>query len=577
MITPKKITQAVAGSWIENRYATMCAFSHGNRYLELTHQDHLELYEGEGQHLKRLPLPADAEPWWSRKDPHILYHRRDAELRELDVRTDKVVTLRRFSATSISGYGESDISDDGDHLVLADPKGQIWVYNLRTDQIIAGALWKEPFNALYLTPDNDVLVCAYTGVYLMSDGRKVAPSLAHNDVTRDVDGEPILIRFNGDDLPEGGCPNGIEKVNIRTGKRTCIWPLGWVSQALGGGPASYAGHISCGDNLPWCAVSLYSPYNAVPSRIYKAWLDGSRQELICDTGSLMIQEPDPTRPGHTRMAYNPTPRASVSRDGSRLVFNSNSGILDRGPNYTDVFMVKLEESAPVVEPPKPKPEPIVVQPSPDPNAELVKLRADLQTLREQQKADYDRAEEAEQKVTALEKAAATLKETLVRVEQQAEEQVATLTKSLTDLMKEVAEKPTPAPLTNGGLAEALKTISGLRAELLAEEHEAGLQHVRADEAAFKLAEALKQVELLVTALAAVHPIDPTVWRRINFLSPVNQAWRRWGHMVLPNGLLQMNDVDGQNWSPVSDETGDKYLLVRVDGGYEMYEATSNQK
>lgn len=550
--TPKKITQAE--KWVQLEYATTCPFSARNKWLLLQDgRGYYAAYSGDGDFVHQTTIGHNQEPRWDSDDPDPFYYLTGNTIQSYNAVSFRSTMIQIFSEyvlfaagerNGVQGLGEGDIENDVWALAGMRPDGKrdVFLYNVKQrrkskvltlDQDKAFAL-----DNIYATPSGNCQIGWYAsgkdrfqGVELY-DGdmqfiRQLAPVMSHNDVAR-YQGQDILIWGSSAD-PEIN-KNALFAIDNMSGMRRQLYEMPWA----------YAYHVSA-CSRDFAILSTYAPDNSLPSQVLKLKLDGSGVELICETGSVMPTD-----------LYSATPRASVSRDGSRVVFNSNSGITHRGVNYTDVFLVKLEESAPVVEPPKAKPEPIAAQPSPDLHAELESQRTDLKNLR----------------------AFLATREEHIGI---LEGQVATLTKSLTDLMKEVAEKPTPAPLTNGALAEALKTITTLRAELLAEEHEAGLQHVRADEAAFKLAEALKQVELLVTALAAVHPIDPTVWQKINFLSPVNQAWRRWGHMVLPNGLLQMNDVDGQNWSPVSDEVGDKYLLVRVDGGYEMYEATSNQK
>lgn len=142
-------------------------------------------------------------------------------------------------------------------------------------------------------------------------------------------------------LPE--CPNAVVMIDIETGKQTGLKSFPWA----------YALHIS-GCAQSWCLVSTYAPDNSLPSQVWRLWADG-RSELLCDTGSIMIR----TAGG---LAYNPQPRASVSRDGSRCVFSSNGGDTSRGPDYCDVYLGMLETPKPE---PVPEPIPLPIEAEPD--------------------------------------------------------------------------------------------------------------------------------------------------------------------------------------------------------------------
>lgn len=382
MVSVNRISTAAQGSWIQHEYATMDAYcTDGSRFL-LAHQHHYELYGssgvyGHGAHISKLIseeipglylLSADCEPRWI--DTEYLVFRKENRVHRMNVNGARHVTLlRKFDQfSSVDGRGESDISEDRNHLVLCGDKQTIFTYDIKADKISKSVLWQQSINALYITPNNNVLVCENRWpdgipgrvVLLERDTlreiRTVA-TLSHNDVCRDEYGYEILIRFNAGDpadilLP--GCPNGIEIVWLDTGKRECLWAVGYKPQDQGGGPASQAGHVSCPDQARFCVVTLYSPTNSDPSRIYKLPFDGSAPTTLCDTGSVMMKNLPPA----TGMADNPCPVASVMRDGSRFLFRSNMGDTSRGPNYCDVYTGLLEAKA--IEVPVPTPSPVAV-------------------------------------------------------------------------------------------------------------------------------------------------------------------------------------------------------------------------
>jgi hypothetical protein len=357
MLTPKQITHAPPGSWIGHEYASICPFNSDNTRLLLIHIDHFELYDGDGVWLATTPLSPTSEPRWSTKNPHLLYYRTGNAVMSFDVREGTSTYRRKFPKfTRIYGKGESDINEN-EQLVLAGDDQTILAYDLKNEYVSRDIVWPRPFGQLYITPDNNVLVGDATGMYILDpwnggEPRKVAQTEAHQDVCRDNEGQEVLIRINAAD-PSGAsittCPNGVEKTRLIDGDPECLWSIGWKPHAEGGGAASQAVHISCPDQKGWCLVSTYSPQNADPSRVYKVPFDGSGAEQLCETGSVMIRNPNE---GTT--SYNPQPKASVSRDGSRFVFSSNNGDTSRGPDYCDVFLGTLQEA------PKPVPQPVLL-------------------------------------------------------------------------------------------------------------------------------------------------------------------------------------------------------------------------
>lgn len=504
--TAKRITHAAAGSWVENAYSTINPFSKDNAYLLLIHQHHFELYSGDGKWLKRLTLSADSEPCWSRTDEHILYYRWNNEVREFDVRTEVWVTLRKFPAP-ISGRGESDLSNDGDHLVLADDANRIWIYNLRTDQLRGGEVWTDAFNALYILPSNDVLVCAYTGVYLLSDGRKIASTLAHNAVAR-YQGRDIFIWGSSADAQINA--NALWAIDVQTLDRRMLLNMEW--------PVAY--HVSACDQ-DWCIVGTYAPDNSLPSQLLKVRLDGSGSEVLCNTDSVMMKNPD------GGMAYNPTPRASVSRDGSRVVFNSNGGVLDRGPNYCDVYMLTLDA---VIDRP-PKPEPIVITPTPD--LELEALRRDNAILRQRLAAHQS----LEQNLAAAQEAA----------------RVATA--QVTGLRRDVDGQMMEIENLRQQLSQSRSAIEVSAAYLR------DMENKNAD---------------LKRRMDDPHP-DPDIWPAIDFLQRGHLPGQRWGFELQETGKLKMFDVIGDERIPIEIPQGNQYLFVQTAAGLEQRERRTNQK
>jgi hypothetical protein len=156
------------------------------------------------------------------------------------------------------------------------------------------------------------------------------------DVGRDTDGQGVLLWTNAAD-PQAppDCPNGVVKIRLEDGGRTCVLTLDW----------SLGVHVSvpaAGDSF---FVSTYAPGGPTPLAGWRPYTDELLQVRL--DGSLV------RRVAHHRSrplnSYYYMPRASVSRDGSRLVYSSNYGlpvILGYPLHYSDVYLVDLGSLAP---------------------------------------------------------------------------------------------------------------------------------------------------------------------------------------------------------------------------------------
>jgi len=102
-------------------------------------------------------------PRWSRSDPNVLYFVTGNQLKQYNVATNAISVVHTFAEYSgITGKGKSDISFDGDHFVLVGDNEYVFVYEISTDSEgpafdTAGT----PFNAVFITPDNNVMITWY--------------------------------------------------------------------------------------------------------------------------------------------------------------------------------------------------------------------------------------------------------------------------------------------------------------------------------------------------------------------------------------------------------------------------------
>jgi hypothetical protein len=262
------------------------------------------------------------------------------QLKSYNVATDIVKIVHTFAEyTSIDAKGESEISYDGDHLVLAGDGHQIFVYRISADT--KGPVFetngKNPigWDSVYISPDNNVLVAwnsngtgRFEGEELydknMNFLRKVANNNGHKHMTRDVDGSEILVQTNSaEPTPIPNCQNGFVKIKLSTAQQTCLHQLDW----------SMSVHISAPDHGGWILAetnnntAASSPWFAYTNELLQIKLDGTQVR----------------RMGHHRSnstVYAGQPRVSVSRDGRRFAFNSNMMGLT-----TDVYLATASEGS----------------------------------------------------------------------------------------------------------------------------------------------------------------------------------------------------------------------------------------
>src|SRR5439155_2330922 len=195
---------------------------------------------------------------------------------------------------------------------------------------------------LYITPNNNVTITwfqggagRYNGIeffdHNMNFQRQVARAGGHMDVTSDTNGDEILLWTNSGD-PAPICPNAIVKIRLSDARQTCLISVDW----------SLAVHVSATDTGGWFFMETYAPGDPAPdsagwkpytNEILQVKLDGTEVRRLTHHRSRPFD------------SYNYTPRASASRDGSRLIFSSNFGLYGPSTVYTDVYLMALSSSS----------------------------------------------------------------------------------------------------------------------------------------------------------------------------------------------------------------------------------------
>ena len=348
----KRITNALSTNnadtggklaWIVNEYSTASPFNNDNSRLILVHQSYFGLYDGNGNFLGNLPLEinSSSEPRWSRKDNSTLYYHRGNQLKSYDVSIGSMTVVHTFSEySSIAGNGEMDISQDGDHFVFVGDSRHVFVYTISTDRKMAAFdTGGNGFDSVYITPNNNVTITwrqagmntRYTGIEMFNSNmnflRQVAHAGGHMHMSRDLNGEEVLIWTNSDD-PRPACgQNAIVKIRLADGAQTCLLSLDW----------SLAVHISAADDT-WAFVETYNPSDVIPpsgwypytNELLQIKLDGSEVRRLAHHQSRPLN------------SYNYQPKLTASRDGTRLVYASNfslQSLLGYSNEYSDVYMI----------------------------------------------------------------------------------------------------------------------------------------------------------------------------------------------------------------------------------------------
>lgn len=304
-----------------------------------------------------LALGRSPEPRWSATDANRFYYHQDNQLLWYDLSTKQKTVVRTFTQYDFIAFGSAgaEISDDGDRLLILGSKGSqafLGVYRISTD-VLGTMLETTGLGSLVfteLTPNNNVIVRwaaqgegRYKGFELfdqnMNFQRQLFPYGAQAEPARDTNGdEVLLLTADNDPAAAAGCENnGIQKLRLSDGQKTCLVPLFYSvdvsisANNAGGQPwiavttTDQSGTANPNDSLPGDWQSLWK---ARSNEILLVKLDGSERRRLAHHRSRIISD------------YWWQPRTSLSRDGRYALFDSNFGTAPR-PYYTDAFLLPL--------------------------------------------------------------------------------------------------------------------------------------------------------------------------------------------------------------------------------------------
>jgi len=310
--------------------------------------DHFALFGADGEFLGDLPIGASDRPRWDATQPNRIYYLFEKQLRFYNTEDEQITLLREFEEfDSIDNKGEADISSDGNHLVLCwqrkDAEGKMqdveaFVYSISQDRRGPTLDVSRGIESLYITSDNEVIVSWASGGMELFDrdmrlSKSLAPVNGHKAVTQDADGTACMVwSTSADPAAEQRCPNGIEKVNLRTFERTCLLPLPYSQWGE-------AVHISPASG--WVLVECYESSdvsdNPYKGKLVKVPLDGSAVTILGDHGSIIQKD------WEQDWKYLSMPKATVRRDGRAVLYGSNRA--NPVPGRCDAYLLQLPQEA----------------------------------------------------------------------------------------------------------------------------------------------------------------------------------------------------------------------------------------
>lgn len=324
-----------------------------------------------------LGLEAGARAKWSHAEPFRLYYYEANRLMALDVSSlqrDVVFTFGQFRSVSDAG-GASDLSEDGDHLLVLGDNRFLGVFEISTRRFGPTLALDRPdaeFGA-DIAGDNQVVVGWSPS---RAGGKKVVEVYdrdmrllraldttgGHWDLGRDVDGSAILLTFAWSDEndPEGCQRGGLIKTRLSDGAEFCVVP------------GFEGSHVSAVGSKPWVIVGVMDHTRgtaaaSLPSSWRSQWQPYDNEILLIKTDGSVVRRLTHHR-SRLHGSYYYFPLASISRAGRFAVFNSNMGHQPFA-NYSDAYLIDLGASLPPGDGPTVSPSPTdpdpMVPPPPD--------------------------------------------------------------------------------------------------------------------------------------------------------------------------------------------------------------------
>ena len=304
-------------------------------------------------------ISGTAEPQWDASNPNVLYFvpsKGGLKLFRLDVSTNTSTVAADFagklpwSATArVWQHGEGSPSADGRYWCFVAETSTagilgVFTYDLQAQSVVGSKSLSVNPDWVSMSPSGRYCVVSGTTAYTrdFTNARTLLNGSQHSDLALGADGHDYYVFINQ------AVDGYVTMIDIDTGAATKLIPT-WINGS------STSGHLSA-KAFARPGWILYSTFN---SKNGEQWV--SERLLAIE----MKASPKIINLAHHHTYYNgywTQPHASVSRDFSRAVFNSNWG--STSDMDVDTYLVRLPDSAfGTVAPPPPS------DPTPTPTAD----------------------------------------------------------------------------------------------------------------------------------------------------------------------------------------------------------------
>jgi hypothetical protein len=336
-------------------YPGCSPFSADNEWLLLLHPEgRVGLHRAADGIFKRLlPLPIShhSENRWWPGNPRSLFFMHGGSLWLYDVGLDIISRIHRFTEyiqftsddkDGVHGMGESDISRDGRHFALRGirPDGGIEVFVYVLPDVKGPVTIIEPFDGLKITASNQIILSRAEGpskgMWLVD---KVTDDVSSFRLLASHDGHAAVSTYQGRDVllwcsSAFGKVNAVKMIDVATGQEI---------RTLMQFPWDYGLHIAACD-LEMCMISAVDPKGNLLSQIWKVpFGENTKGELLHEFRTVW------------RSGQQSEPRAALSRDGTKCVFNVDDGTKTT-PWLLDITVSGTAQPAPSL-PPAAEPRP----------------------------------------------------------------------------------------------------------------------------------------------------------------------------------------------------------------------------
>jgi len=311
------------------------------------------------RYIRRLNGPAgDAEPQWHPTDPNQLYYLPNyggLVIYSLNVTSNTTTTVASFAgrlpwpaAAHVWTKAEGSPSEDGRYwaFMVDDAAWNslgLFTWDMQTDTIL-GTLHTNGNRPdhVSISPSGNHVVAQWSAPWrvraynrTLTSHRVVDCAPNHSDLVKGSDGDDYYVAI---DYSSGGDPNCspangyVFMRNLRTGVRTDLFPT-YVNRT------STAAHFSgkAFRKPGWFLISTYATGWNPPGETYGKleWLDEKVMAVELRANPKVLHL------AHHRSKYSDywtEPHASVNRDFTRVIFNSNWGSV---PDGIDAYIVDL--------------------------------------------------------------------------------------------------------------------------------------------------------------------------------------------------------------------------------------------